>query len=122
MATTGAPRARPGDSVGGRLRDHVSLGVHGVVVEVLGRDGLERPEAHVQRDARDVAAANGESPEHSVRHVQARSGRRDGPVVAGEYGLVTRGVYRLVLPLDVGRERHVPARAQRGRYRTRRPD
>jgi hypothetical protein len=91
--------------------------VHRVLVEVLDRDGLEGPEAHVQGDAGDVAAAYGEAAEDRVREVKAGRGRRDGPVVPGIDGLIAIGVVGLVLALDVGRERDVAAGADGRRPR-----
>lgn len=68
------------------------LGVHGVVGEVLGRDGAEGVEADVERDFGEGDAGGVEAVEEFLREVKSGGGRGGGAGTVGIDGLIAGDV------------------------------
>src|SRR5579875_74837 len=95
--------ARCGDGAG-RLRSHlVVLRLHPMAAHILALHRTEGARSHVQRDGHHRDATAAELVQQAGGEVQARRGRRDGPVPLRVHGLVVAGVPQG--RLDVGRHR-----------------
>ena len=91
-----------------RLRADLELfAVHRVVVEIVGRNRLECPEADVERHVRHADAARSERLEERSREVETGGRRGDRARRAREDGLVALAIGGSVGARDVRRERDV---------------
>ena len=100
-------RARRGDRRGSRIGNVEALAVHAMLREILGFDRLEGARADVQRQSREGHAVRPQSIEHRSVEMEARSGRSDGPRVAGVDRLVALAVGGSRCTPDVRRQRHL---------------
>ena len=85
-----------------------------MIFDLLGLDGREGAEPHVQSDEVGGNSPGAKIGEQRLREVQARSGRRHGARLAGKNGLVALPVQpgtHFIRP-DVRRQRHLTEFAQ----------
>src|SRR6516165_9629760 len=78
-------------------------------------DGREGAEPDMKGDARDFDAAGSNGFQYLRCKVQSRGGRCDRPTVAGIDGLVALAVRCEVIPMNVGRQRHVTDLVENGK-------
>ena len=83
-----------------------------VIRDVVDDDGPERIEADDQLDVRDARACRDARLEHLRRQVQPCSGRGRRSRSIGVHGLIARRINESFR--DVGRQRHLAVRLQRG--------
>lgn len=101
----GGPRGV--DFVRRRLRDFVLLSVHRVLLHDWRAHRLKRARPDMQSEFADLNASPAKALEDPFRKMESRRGRRYRPRRSGENRLVTLAIRRLVLAMDIRRQRYM---------------
>src|SRR4051812_32035259 len=88
-------------------RDLIPFALEPMVLDAIDTDRLEGAVTDMQRDLGDLDPACGQCGGQLRREVQARGRRGDRSARLREHGLVPIAIVDGVVPLDVGRQRHV---------------
>ena len=96
-----------------RLADRKALGVERVGLDLVDADRLKRAVSDVQRDRGALDAPRVEGQQNLGREMKTRRWRRDRPALARVDRLISLPIGRVIIALDVGRQRHVTDRVHR---------
>ena len=113
------PLAERGVDRSGRVGgNEVPLGVHVVLRRIIGFHGAERAHTHVQGDRHALHPFRVDFGQQLASEVQSGRGRGHRARYTGVHGLVALPVQGLVVPLEIGRQRHVAVPFQGLPHRT----
>ncbi len=95
----------PVDRVGGLRRNDIALLMHPMFEDIVHTHRQERAQSHVQSHRMDLHSPAPQTLEGLRREMQTGRGRGHRAGGAGEDGLITFPIGRIVLPPDVGGQR-----------------